>query len=126
MFDLYILLTAVFLLALDFIYLNAMSNYFKNQVKIVQKTPLKINYLGVILCYILLIIGLYYFIIKRNKSVFDAFLFGLVIYGVYETTTLGLFTNWSFTTVVLDTLWGASLFAITTYLVYKVKKNILE
>jgi uncharacterized membrane protein len=122
MFDLYILLTAVFLLALDFIYLNAMSNYFKNQVKIVQKTPLKINYLGVILCYILLIIGLYYFIIKRNKSVFDAFLFGLVIYGVYETTTLGLFTNWSFTTVVLDTLWGASLFAITTYLVYKVKK----
>jgi uncharacterized membrane protein len=50
----------------------------------------------------------------------------LVIYGVYETTTLGLFTNWSFTTVVLDTLWGASLFAITTYLVYKVKKNILE
>jgi hypothetical protein len=122
MFDLYILLTAVFLLALDFIYLNAMSNYFKNQVKIVQKTPLKINYLGVILCYILLIIGLYYFIIKPQKSVVDAFLFGLVIYGVYETTTLGLFTNWSFTTVVLDTLWGASLFAITTYLVYKVKK----
>ena len=122
MFDLYILLTAVFLLALDFIYLNAMSNYFKNQVKIVQKTPLKINYFGVILCYILLIIGLYYFIIKPQKSVVDAFLFGLVIYGVYETTTLGLFTNWSFTTVVLDTLWGASLFAITTYLVYKVKK----
>ena len=122
MFDLYILLTAVFLLALDFIYLNAMSNYFKNQVKIVQKTPIKINYLGVILCYILLIIGLYYFIIKRNKSVFDAFLLGFFVYGVYETTTLGLFTNWSFTTVVLDTLWGASLFAITTYLVYKVKK----
>ena len=122
MFDLYILLTAVFLLALDFIYLNAMSNYFKNQVKIVQKTPIKINYLGVILCYILLIIGLYYFIIKRNKSVFDAFLLGFFVYGVYETTTLGLFTNWSFSTVVLDTLWGASLFAITTYLVYKVKK----
>jgi len=122
MFDFYILITAVFLLALDFIYLNAMSNYFKNQVKIVQKTPIKINYLGVILCYILLIIGLYYFIIKRNKSVFDAFLLGFFVYGVYETTTLGLFTNWSFTTVVLDTLWGASLFAITTYLVYKVKK----
>jgi uncharacterized membrane protein len=122
MIDSYILVTGAILLALDFIYLNVMSNYFKNQVKIVQKTPLKINNLGVILCYIILPMGLYYFIIKPNRSVFDAFLFGFVVYGVYETTTLGLFTNWSITTVILDTLWGASLFAITTYLVYKLKK----
>ena len=124
MIDPYILVTAAILLALDFIYLNVMSNYFKNQVKIVQKTPLKINNLGVILCYIILIIGLYYFIIKPNRSVFDAFLFGFVVYGVYETTTLGLFTNWSITTVILDTLWGATLFAITTYIVNKLKKNL--
>ena len=124
MIDPYILVTAAILLALDFIYLNVMSNYFKNQVKIVQKTPLKINILGVILCYIILIIGLYYFIIKPNRSVFDAFLFGFVVYGVYETTTLGLFTNWSITTVILDTLWGATLFAITTYIVNKLKKNL--
>ena len=124
MIDPYILVTDAILLALDFIYLNVMSNYFKNQVKIVQKTPLKINILGVILCYIILIIGLYYFIIKPNRSVFDAFLFGFVVYGVYETTTLGLFTNWSITTVILDTLWGATLFAITTYIVNKLKKNL--
>ena len=122
MFDFYILITAIVLLSLDYIYLSLMSNYFKNQVKKVQGTPLKMNFVGVALCYILLIIGLYYFIIKPNKSVSDAFLFGLVIYGVYETTTLGLFTNWSILTVIIDTLWGASLFAITTFIINKLKK----
>lgn len=122
MFDFYILVTAIVLLSLDYIYLNLMSSYFQNQVKRVQKTPLKMNFVGVALCYILLIIGLYYFIIKPNKSVSDAFLLGLVIYGVYETTTLGLFTNWSILTVIIDTLWGASLFAITTFIINKLKK----
>ena len=122
MFDFYILVTAIVLLSLDYIYLNLMSSYFQNQVKRVQGTPLKMNFVGVALCYILLIIGLYYFIIKLNKSVSDAFLLGLVIYGVYETTTLGLFTNWSILTVIIDTLWGASLFAITTFIINKLKK----
>jgi uncharacterized membrane protein len=122
MFDFYILVTAIVLLSLDYIYLNLMSSYFQNQVKRVQGTPLKMNFVGVALCYILLIIGLYYFIIKPNKSVSDAFLLGLVIYGVYETTTLGLFTNWSILTVIIDTLWGASLFAITTFIINKLKK----
>jgi uncharacterized membrane protein len=122
MFDFYILITAIVLLSLDYIYLTLMSSYFQSQVKKVQGTPLKMNFVGVALCYILLIIGLYYFIIKPNKSVSDAFLFGLVIYGVYETTTLGLFTNWSILTVIIDTLWGASLFAITTFIINKLKK----
>jgi uncharacterized membrane protein len=122
MFDFYILIIAIVLLSLDYIYLSLMSNYFQNQVKKVQGSPLKMNLVGVVLCYILLIIGLYYFIIKPNKSVSDAFLFGLVIYGVYETTTLGLFTNWSILTVIMDTLWGASLFAITTFIINKLKK----
>ena len=35
------------------------------------------------------------FILKDKKSVFDAFLLGIVIYGVYDTTTHAIFKKWS-------------------------------
>ena len=111
------LLSAIVMISLDFVYLNVMKGYFINQVKMVQGTPLKVNYLGAAICYIFLITGLNYFIIKPRKSVTDAFLLGIVIYGVYETTNYALFSNWSMISVIIDTLWGGLLFASTTYIV---------
>jgi uncharacterized membrane protein len=101
----------------DSIYLNIIKGYFENQIKKVQGTNLKLNYVGAAICYLFLITGLNYFIIKPRKSVSDAFLLGIVIYGVYETTNYALFSNWSILTVIIDTLWGGLLFAITTYMV---------
>jgi len=122
MFDFYILITAIVLTLIDLIYLNLMTGYFQNQVKKVQGTPLSVNYLGAAVCYVFLVVGLYYFIIKPHKSPSDAFLFGLVIYGVYETTNYALLKNWSIFTVFLDTLWGGILFALTTIIINKLKK----
>lgn len=115
------LLSAIVMISLDFVYLTVMKGYFSNQVKAVQGTPLKINYLGAAICYIFLITGLNYFIIKPRKSVTDAFLLGIVIYGVYETTNYALFSNWSIISVIIDTLWGGLLFASTAYVVEKIK-----
>jgi uncharacterized membrane protein len=94
-----------------------MKGYFDNQIKSIQGSPIKMNYLGGALCYILLIVGINYFIIKPRRSVSDAFLLGIIIYGVYETTNYALLKNWSILTVILDTLWGGLLFAATTYIV---------
>jgi uncharacterized membrane protein len=121
MFDFLMLLSAIVMLSLDFVYLNVMKGYFMNQVKNVQGSPLKLNYLGVAICYIFLIAGINYFIIKPRKSVSDAFLLGLVIYGVYETTNYALFSNWSIVSVIIDTLWGGLLFASTAYVVEKLR-----
>lgn len=120
MFNFSMLLSAIVFISIDFFYLNFMKGYFDNQVKKIQGTPVKMNLLGGALCYIFLITGLNYFIIKPHKSIKDAFLLGLIIYGVYETTNLAIFTNWSILTVLLDTLWGALLFAITTAIVYQI------
>jgi uncharacterized membrane protein len=117
MFDFILLVSAIVFITLDFVYLNVIKGYFDNQIKSVQGSPIKINYLGAALCYILLIVGINYFIIKPRKSVSDAFLLGIIIYGVYETTNLALFKNWSILTVIIDTLWGGLLFASTTYIV---------
>jgi len=117
MFDFKLLISSIIFITIDFIYLNVMKNYFNNQVQRIQGSPIKINYLGTALCYIFLIIGINYFIIKPHKSVSDAFLLGIIIYGVYETTSYALLKNWSIITVIIDTLWGGLLFATTTYLI---------
>jgi len=117
MFNFLFLVSAIIFIVIDFVYLNVMKGYFDNQIKMVQGSPIKMNYLGAALCYILLIIGINYFIIKPRRSVSDAFLLGIIIYGVYETTNLALLKNWSILTVIIDTLWGGLLFATTTYIV---------
>jgi uncharacterized membrane protein len=117
MFNFLFLVSAIVLVSVDFIYLNAIKDFFGKQIQIVQGSKLEVNLLGAILCYIFLIVGINYFIIKPRKSVSEAFLLGLVIYGVYETTNYALLKNWSILTVVIDTLWGGLLFAITTYIV---------
>lgn len=117
MFDFTLLVSAIVFVCIDFIYLNAMKGYFDNQIKNVQKSPLKMNYLGAVLCYIFLIAGINYFIITPRRSIADAFLLGIVIYGVYETTNYTLLKDWSLFTVIIDTLWGGILFASTAYVV---------
>jgi uncharacterized membrane protein len=117
MFDFTLLISAIVFVVLDYFYLNLIKNYFENQVQLVQGSPLKLNYLGAILCYIFLIFGINYFIIKPKRSIQDAFLLGLIIYAVFETTNLALFSNWSWFTVLIDSLWGGVLFALTTYIV---------
>jgi uncharacterized membrane protein len=117
MFNFLFLVSAIIFIVIDFVYLNVMKGYFDNQIKMVQGSPIKMNYLGAALCYILLIIGINYFIIKPRRSVSDAFLLGIIIYGVYETTNYALLKNWSILTVIIDTLWGGLLFAATTYIV---------
>ena len=117
MFNFALLISAILFVVIDSVYLNFMKDYFQKQVIKVQGSPIKINFLGAALCYVFLIASLNYFIIKPKKSVQDAFLLGIVIYGVYETTNYAIFKNWSMLSVIIDTLWGGILFALTTYLV---------
>lgn len=111
------LVSAIVLISIDFVYLNVIKDFFNKQIESVQSSKLQVNFLGAAICYIFLIAGINYFIIKPRKSVNDAFLLGLVIYGVYESTNYALFKNWSIITVIIDTLWGGLLFASTTYVV---------
>ena len=124
MFDFLLLISAIVLISIDFIYLNVIKGYFAAQIQKVQGSKLEVNFLGAALCYIFLIVGLNYFIIKPNKSINEAFLLGLIIYGVYETTNYALLKNWSIITVIIDTLWGGLLFASTTYIVNMLRKIV--
>ena len=119
-----IILSGVLFLAIDAIYLTNFSNFFNKLVKNIQGSKIKFNVLGAVICYIFLILGLNYFILSRNKSPFEASLFGLVIYGVYESTNYAIFDKWSLEALMLDTIWGGILFYLTTFLTYKLNKKL--
>jgi uncharacterized membrane protein len=79
------------------------------------------------MCYILLIIGLNYFVLQ-NKSlktidkIKNAFILGFIIYGVYDSTNYAIFNKWDIFTLLLDTLWGGILLALTTIISIKLSK----
>jgi uncharacterized membrane protein len=111
------IVTFIVFLSLDSIYLTSMKSYFDNQIKTIQGQVIQMNILAALLCYISLTFGVYYFVIRQKKSLTDAFLLGLMVYTVYEFTNWALFMNWKPTTVIIDSLWGATLFTLTTLIV---------
>jgi len=115
--------TMIVLLSLDFSFLYIMRSVFNQQIIAVQGSPIVFNVYGTILSYVAIVFGLYYFIIREKKSILDAFLLGFVIYAVYETTNLALLKNWSYKTAVIDMVWGGTLFALTTYIVFFIKQR---
>ncbi len=117
MFNFKFLISALVLVIVDYMYLNLIKGYFAKQIKDVQQLPMEIDNLAAIICYIFLVVGIDYFVVRPNRSIQDAFLLGLVIYGVYETTSNALLKKWSWITVIIDTLWGGILFAITAAVV---------
>ena len=116
------LVSALGLVAIDFAYLTVIKGHFARQIAAVQGSPMVVNLFGAIITYVFLIFGINYFIIRPGRSAQDAFLLGLVVYGVYDFTNLALLSKWQLTTAVIDTLWGGTLFYLTTKLVEKLIK----
>ena len=114
-----LIISGIILLVLDGIFLYANARMFQLQVAEVQRVSLQMKPLGSLICYALLIFGLYYFIIRQHKPVKDAVLLGLLVYGVFETTNYALLKNWHMKTMMVDTLWGGILLGLTTFLTYE-------
>ena len=130
---------AVIILALDAVFLTLTKDLFARQVMLVQGTAMKVNIPSAAVCYVLIVLGLYYFVLRHiivpnatsaaasiqtmrlGDGIRAAFFLGVLVYGVYETTTLAILRNWSPMTAVIDTTWGGTLFALSAYLFYKYK-----
>jgi uncharacterized membrane protein len=72
-----------------------------------------------IIAYLLLAYGLYYFIIKKNLTKNDAFILGIIIYGVYNTTNYFTLNNYSGKVAIIDTFWGGILFYLIIWIYSK-------
>jgi len=111
-----IILLAIIFVLVDAGFIYLMSNNFQSLIQKIQGSPLKMKLIPTLACYIILVSSLYYFAIYKKGSYLDAFLLGFFIYGVYETTNMAIFKDWSISVGLIDLTWGGFLFLITTYL----------
>jgi len=112
-------ISAIILLVLDSIYLYIFSKTFTDNIVNIQNgVAIKYKIPSIILCYLFLIAGINYFIIIPKRPIFDAFLLGIFVYGVYETTSYALLNKWPLSIAIIDTLWGGILLSLTTYITY--------
>lgn len=110
----------VIMLLLDSVYLYFTKSIFGVLVAKIQRTAMQFRIEGAIIVYLLLALGLYYFIVKPGLSAWEAGLLGLVIYGTFDFTNYAMFKNYDLKTAIMDTAWGSLLFALTTLVVGKI------
>lgn len=113
-----LVISSVMMLLLDYIYLSYNRHEIEMQVVNIQRVVMQLKMVPTILCYALLIGGLNYFILSRHRPIHEAVLLGLLIYGVYDTTSLAIYKKYKWNIALQDALWGGALFGLTTSVVY--------
>lgn len=110
-----LILTGIIISIIDILFITYIfSHEYKPLIKSVQKSTMEVNYISALMTYLIMICGLYYFIIKDRRSILDAVILGMFVYGVFAWTNYSLLKNWSFRVAVIDTVWGGILFGLTT------------
>jgi len=110
------------------------SNY-NYLIEKVQKTSFSINFIGAILSYLTLLGGLFFFSIpmieknlKKDNLISLCILYGgglgLLMYGMFNSTNIGIFKNYDYKIALLDTFWGFMIFTMSSYLFFSLKKMI--
>lgn len=120
-----IILLSLTMLLLDYIMLSNLKPLWRTTIQKVQKTPFAPNITYALFSYILLIFGVYYFVYRHiNKSTWKydtlvkGFLFGFVLYGVFDFTNLVIFKEYSLKTAIIDMIWGGILMSIVSFNTY--------
>jgi uncharacterized membrane protein len=107
------------LLLIDSVYLYATKSIFGELVAKIQRTAIQMRLTGAVVVYLLLSVGLYYFIVKPGRTIWEAGLLGLVIYGTFDFTNYAIFKNYDIMVALMDMMWGSILFMATTYIIQK-------
>lgn len=117
-----VLVSSILLLVIDLVWLKFyMTDKYKVMIQNIQNSKLKVDYVSAILSYFTLCFALNYFVIpfvktNDNRLITHSFMFGLVVYGVYDFTCGAIFTKWDKKLMIIDTLWGGILYMLTNYL----------
>ena len=123
-----LIVSSILLLVLDFIWIGGyMGGEYKIMVRKIQGSDMQVNIIYAILSYILMIIGLNFFVIPNinkdnlfNDSLKYGFLFGIVLFGVYDFTAGAVLKNWNLKLAILDILWGGTVYFLATFLTFKI------
>ena len=113
---------------IDIIFLRTVVDLvWKDMIKDIQVSAFKPNLAYIPIPYLLMTISVVIFILPQirdgnvlSDSFFYGGLLGLIIFGVFDSTNLVLFSRYKLGVAILDTLWGITLFSVVTFLSKKI------
>jgi uncharacterized membrane protein len=117
-----IVLSIVFFLVLDALFIGAFMKDWHSLLLRVQGEKMEVRMLSALGAYVLMVIAWVYFVYRPylvHKSIGQAVktgaILGFVIYGIFELTNFAIIKKWDMKFVLLDTFWGATLYALVSY-----------
>jgi len=116
-----ILILCAFVLVVDGIWLRLQRAMYRKTIRETQKKEMRLRMAGAAWSYgsiiLLMVLFAEAFHESRGAVAIYAFVYGALIYGVFNGTNVAIFSEYSTRTAVVDTLWGGVLFAagITLY-----------
>lgn len=109
----------VSLLILDIVWIKyVMGSKYEIMINNIQGEKMVVKPIYALFTYIIMCYGYYKFV--HNTDLFTAFIFGIILYSVYDFTSLAVIKNWNLNTAILDILWGGILFGTSFYISKKV------
>jgi len=112
---------------LDKIWFSFSASFFKSQIGSMMNMDgeeIKLRIAPAILVYVLMSIGLYYFVffIKEPVNISEAILrggvLGFTIYGVFDLTNRALLKHYPWEMVIVDMIWGTVIFSLISMILY--------
>jgi uncharacterized membrane protein len=114
-------------LIIDYLWLGViMSKFYKNEMGALARihngalTPV---IWAAVIVYILIPLGIVLFAVPRvspehrvSSALFWGFIYGVILYGVYDMTNYSLINKWPLRMSIVDILWGGTINAVITYL----------
>lgn len=107
------------LTTIDLIWLNYRKQYYADFYRGVQGSELKIKMPYALLSYLVIALTLWYFIINKKMTVYEAMFLGASLYAVYDLTNQATLTNWTLEMTVTDIMWGAIVSGLSVYIYNK-------
>ena len=113
------------LLVLDFLWIAIfMGSKYNTMIKNVQGSAMTPNLFFAFIAYTLMVIGLNTFVLPGidvnnvtiSECLSSGFIFGLVLYGVYDFTTGALLKKWDMQLAIIDVLWGGLVYFASCYI----------
>ena len=108
------------LLVLDVLWIHQyMGPKYATMIRNIQGgNPMRLNVKAAFGAYALMVLGLNVFALPHHtdprplyRHVLLAFVYGVVLYGVYDLTAGAVFDEWDWKLALFDVIWGGSVFA---------------
>ena len=126
------IIATVVLLVFDLVWVGTfMGKKYQDQVQQIQNDKMVIRPLFAVLAYLLMVIGLNVFVLPRIRKGYElqdsikyGFLFGIVLYGLYDFTIAAVLKDWNISLAITDVLWGGIVYFLATYIGTKLSNSM--